>query len=132
MAKPEETREARLARLEKELVDRKEALPEHCRGTDGYISDHRASPEHWQKIEDLEQEIEKLRAERRDGTTRGRGGHRPDCSQGSRGPLDGDAPVKPSTVIRLPVRAARATARPLRGTGPAISSGTLTVLSSES
>ena len=65
MAKPEETNEARLARLEKDLADLKETLPEHCHGTDGYIGDHRASPEHWQKIEDLEEEIEKLKAELR-------------------------------------------------------------------
>lgn len=65
MTQGEETNEARLARLEQELADLKETLPEHCHGTDGYISDHRASPEHWQKIEDLEEEIEKLRAELR-------------------------------------------------------------------
>ena len=65
MAKPDQTKQARLARLEKELADLKETLPEHCHGTDGYISDHRASPEHWQKIEDLEEEIEKLKAELR-------------------------------------------------------------------
>lgn len=65
MVESEETREARLARLEKELADLKQTLPEHCHGTDGYISDHRASPEHWQRIEDLEEEIERLRAERR-------------------------------------------------------------------
>ena len=63
MAPPEETKEARLARLEKELADRKATLPEHCHGTDGYTSDHRASPEHWQQIEDLEEEIAKLKAE---------------------------------------------------------------------
>jgi len=66
MVESEATREARLTRLEKELADLKEALPEHCYGSDGYVSDHRASPEHWQKIEDLEQEIERLRGERRD------------------------------------------------------------------
>ena len=65
MTKPQQTKQARLARLEKELADLKETLPEHCHGTDGYISDHRASPEHWQKIEDREEEIEKLKAELR-------------------------------------------------------------------
>lgn len=58
-----ETKKDRLARLEKELAQAKDTLPEHCHGTDGYISDHRATPEQWQKIEDLEEEIQKLKAE---------------------------------------------------------------------
>ena len=59
----EETKEQRLARLDQELARAKDALPEHCHGTDGYISDHRATPEQWQKIEDLEEGIEKLKGE---------------------------------------------------------------------
>jgi uncharacterized small protein (DUF1192 family) len=59
----EETKQQRLAKLQKELAALKDTLPEHCYGADGYISDHRASPEHWQKIEDLEEEIGKLQAE---------------------------------------------------------------------
>jgi uncharacterized protein YceH (UPF0502 family) len=59
----QEAKHERLATLEQELADMKSRLPEHCHGTDGYISDHRAKPEHWQKIEDLEQEIAKLKAE---------------------------------------------------------------------
>ena len=59
----QETKQQRLARLEKELAQLKDALPEHCHGSDGYISDHHATPEHWQKIEDLEEEIGKLKAE---------------------------------------------------------------------
>jgi hypothetical protein len=63
MAKTQKTKEERLARLEKELGDLKAALPEHCYGSEGYISDHRATPAHWQKIEDVEEEIKKLKAE---------------------------------------------------------------------
>jgi hypothetical protein len=59
----EETKEDKLARLEKELADLKDSLPEHCAGTDEYIGTHAASPAHWQKIEDYEDEIEKLKAE---------------------------------------------------------------------
>jgi hypothetical protein len=58
-----ETKEDRLARLERELQGLKATLPEHCSGTDGYVGVHAASPTHWQKIEDLEEEIEKLKAE---------------------------------------------------------------------
>ena len=61
-SKPE-SKEERLARLEQELADLKAALPEHCYGQDGYISDHPAKPEHWLKIENLEEEIGKLNAE---------------------------------------------------------------------
>lgn len=46
--------------LREELEDLKNRLPEHCYGTEGYIDVHRASPELWQKIEDLEGRIEQL------------------------------------------------------------------------
>lgn len=59
----EETREERLRRLERELAALKQTLPEHCYGREGYISVHHARPEHWQKIEDLEDQIRRLRAE---------------------------------------------------------------------
>ena len=63
MSETGETQAERLATLEKELAQLKDTLPEHCHGADGYISDHRATAEHWQKIEDLEEEIRKLKAE---------------------------------------------------------------------
>lgn len=63
MAKGQETKEQKLARLETELKDLKATLPEHCYGTKGYIAVHRATPTHWQKIEDLEEEIKKLKTE---------------------------------------------------------------------
>ena len=56
-----ETKEEKLARLEKDLGDLKARLPEHCSGTEGFVSVHRANPEHWQKIEDLEDEIKQLK-----------------------------------------------------------------------
>ena len=59
----DQTKEERLISLERQLADLKAKLPEHCHGTDGYISDHRAKPEHWQKIEDTEEEIKTLKAE---------------------------------------------------------------------
>ena len=58
-----ETKKERLIELEGQLADLKAKLPEHCHGQDGYISDHRATPEHWQKIEDTEEEIKSLKAE---------------------------------------------------------------------
>ncbi|NQT16077.1 MAG: hypothetical protein HQ582_25195 [Planctomycetes bacterium] len=63
MGNQEETKEERLARLQQELANLKAALPEHCHGSEGYISDHRASPEHLEKIELLEEEIQGLKAE---------------------------------------------------------------------
>ena len=58
-----ETRRDRLVRLERELANLKASLPEHCVGSDGYIGVHAASSAHWQKIEDLEEEIEALKSE---------------------------------------------------------------------
>lgn len=57
------TIQEKLSRLEKELKELKATLPEHCVGTKGYIGVHRATPAHWQKIEDIEEEIKKLKAE---------------------------------------------------------------------
>ena len=65
MANDQETKQQRLARLERQLADTRAKLPEHCHGTDGYISDHRATPAQWQQIEDLEEEIEALKTELR-------------------------------------------------------------------
>ena len=58
-----ETKEQRLDRLQQELRDLKATLPEHCAGTNQYISTHRTNLTHWQKIEDTEEEIKKLKAE---------------------------------------------------------------------
>ena len=58
-----ESNQEKLDRLEDELKQLKSTLPEHCYGKEGYISVHRATPEHWQKIEDIEEEIKKLKAE---------------------------------------------------------------------
>jgi hypothetical protein len=59
----QETNEEKLSRLERELKGLKSSFPEHCAGTREYISAHAASPAHWQKIEDLEEEIQALKAE---------------------------------------------------------------------
>jgi HPt (histidine-containing phosphotransfer) domain-containing protein len=63
MQRKDETKQERLARLEDELQQLKSTLPEHCYGWEGYISIHHATPEHWQKIEDIEEEIKELKAE---------------------------------------------------------------------
>lgn len=61
--KPEaETMQAKLTRLQAELNDLKTTLPEHCAGRTGFISVHHASLAHWQKIEELEEEIKSLKA----------------------------------------------------------------------
>lgn len=57
-----ETKQAKLARLQEELKDLKATLPEHCAGRTEYISVHHASLTHWQKIEELEDEIKVLKA----------------------------------------------------------------------
>ncbi len=62
MQQNNETAEERLSRLQQELADMQAKMPEHCHGQEGFISDHRATPEHWQRIEDLEEEIAALMA----------------------------------------------------------------------
>jgi hypothetical protein len=57
----DETKREELARLEQELKDLKKTLPEHCYGTKGYISVHRASVAHWEKIEETEERIKQLK-----------------------------------------------------------------------
>ena len=63
MKNEEETKKEKLARLQNELKDLEASLPEHCYSSEGYINVHRAKPEHMQKIEDIEDEIKKLKAE---------------------------------------------------------------------
>ena len=63
MPNDQESKQERLARLQRQLADAQAKLPEHCHGTDGYISDHRATPSQWREIEDLEEEIKALKAE---------------------------------------------------------------------
>ena len=67
MGNHDPTKEERLVELKRRLDDLRDKLPEHCHGTDGYISDHRATPEQWQQIEDLEEEIKALRTEMKAG-----------------------------------------------------------------
>lgn len=61
--KQDETKQQKLARLEQELKDLKAMLPEHCAGTQQYISTHRTNLTHWQKIEEHEDEIAQLKKE---------------------------------------------------------------------
>ena len=63
MTNEQETKPERLTRLQQQLADTQAKLPEHCHGTDGYITDHRATPAQWQEIEDLEEEIKALKTE---------------------------------------------------------------------
>ena len=58
-----ESKEEELARLQQELEDLRKTLPEHCYGTKGYIGVHRASPKHWEQIEETEERIKQLKAE---------------------------------------------------------------------
>ena len=63
MQQNNETAEERLSRLQRELDEMRAKMPEHCHGREGYVSDHRTTPELWQKIEDLEEEIAALKVE---------------------------------------------------------------------
>ena len=63
MQDKKETNKEKLVRLEEELKQLKSTFPEHCYGTEGYISVHRATPEHFQKLEDIEEEIKILKEE---------------------------------------------------------------------
>lgn len=58
-----ETNEEKLAQLQEELKRLKGTLPEHCSGTEGYVGVHHASSAHWLKIEELEEQIKKLKSE---------------------------------------------------------------------
>ena len=63
MAEQRESKQEELARLERELEDLKKTLPEHSFETEGYISVHRATPRHWELIEQTEERIKQLKAE---------------------------------------------------------------------
>ena len=58
-----QTNEEKIARLKQELKQLKAMLPEHCSGTESYTSTHRASTDHWLKIEEIEEEIKKPEVE---------------------------------------------------------------------
>jgi hypothetical protein len=58
-----ESEEEKLSRFERELKHLRASLPEHCSGRHDYVGAHAASPAHWQKTEDLEDEIKGLKAE---------------------------------------------------------------------
>ena len=56
-------RDDELARLRAELADLKGRLPAHCSGAETYVEVHRASPELWQKIEEIEERIKQIKSE---------------------------------------------------------------------
>jgi len=58
-----QSKQEKLAQLQESLKDLKATLPEHCAGRTGYISVHHASLAHWQRIEELEEEIKTLNKE---------------------------------------------------------------------
>ena len=58
-----ESSKDKLARLQDELKDLKSLRTEHCSGTQEFMATHQTSIEHWQKIEDIEDEIKQLKAE---------------------------------------------------------------------
>jgi len=63
MEKSNQDRKKRLAQLREDVKELQATLPEHCSGTKGYTGVHHATPAHWQKIEDIEEEIRALEAE---------------------------------------------------------------------
>lgn len=63
MTETNQTKTERLAQLQDELADLKGKLPEHCAGTKEYITVHRATAAHWQRIEEIEEEIGTLKKE---------------------------------------------------------------------
>ncbi len=60
MTEEKESQDEKLGRLREELKRLKARLPEHCSGREGYVGVHRSSAALWQKIEDLEDEIQTL------------------------------------------------------------------------
>jgi chromosome segregation ATPase len=63
MKRSTQDRKKRLAQLQEKLAQLKAALPEHCSGRKEYTDAHHATAAHWQKIEDLEEELKALEAE---------------------------------------------------------------------
>ena len=55
-----EEKESRLAELEERLADLKKRDPAHCYGTKGFVP-HSMTPRLYQEIEDLEDEIKRLK-----------------------------------------------------------------------
>ena len=58
-----ENKKRKLADLKARLADLKRRDPSHCSGTHTYVP-HTIPPSLWQEIEDLEDEIKTLEAER--------------------------------------------------------------------
>lgn len=52
-------KEKRLAELKTRLKELQKLDPSHCYGKNGFIP-HSMTPEHYQKVEDIEQEIKEL------------------------------------------------------------------------
>jgi len=56
-----EEKELRLSELEERLADLKSRDPSHCYGTKGFVP-HSMTPRLYQEIEDLEEEIKRLKS----------------------------------------------------------------------
>lgn len=68
MDQNKQLKQDRLARFQEDLRELKAALPGRCSASKESAGAHDASPAHWQKIEDLEEEIKALAAELADGS----------------------------------------------------------------